>query len=558
MSECPRLAIMCTKNMRGGNMETGSILRWQRCVAAALALVIAGCSSIDPYQRSKRADLPINQLGYEEVTLANARPLAGNLQGALGALKDQRREWYESLSAQARVRTMTQLSLLGVTALALYGGLKSGVTSDREKTRLAAAGAVGFTAYSASNWFVNPNQEKAYVEGVLGLTCAMLTIEPLRLDVESFDRMWAEQYRLTRAINKLDAELLRAQAVLRYARDSELPQAYVRREAASALWRARKTLASSEQLYSQLGNSGVILMREGDLVFTRVAAHINAANKTVSSPDELVTQATGIIGKFRAVKIDAANESTQGDSEGAGRPAADTSGKKSDGDAGSAGKDEETPAEEPATAPAATTKKAQLLAQLAAIQKKESDEAAAQVRKNLKASQTALKQANAANAVAATAANKRVIDACKAAGRRDCNPLEADVIADSLAASTAEIYAARRPLSNRLLTFNDARKAAARNPGCSGGSSAMSVSPAEDAKVKPGQRYLITVNGVAKPPMASVKGPATLEVLVSGPNQYTVRVMVKADAKGTVDVSISDQGLVTEEIQLTVDTSAAK
>jgi len=540
-------------------METGRSVRgWQRCVAAGLIVAIAGCSSIDPYQRSKRADIPINQLGYEEVALANARPLAGNLQGALGALKDQRREWFDSLSAQARVRTMTQLGLLGVTAAALYGGLKSGVTSDREKTRLAMAGAVGFTAYSASNWFVNPNQEKAYVEGVLGLTCAMLTIEPLRLEVGSFDRMWAEQYRLTQAINKLDAQLLGAQAVLRYARDSELPQAHVRREAASALWRARKTLASSEQLYSQLGNSGVILMREGDLVFARVAAHINAANKTVSSPDELVTQATGIIGKFRAVKIDAASESTQGDSEGAGRPAADAAGKKSDAETGADGKDEETLGEEPAGAPTAKTKKAKLLAELAAIQKKESEDASARAQKNLKESQAALKRAKAAEAVAATAANRKVIDACKAAGRRDCGPLEADVIAVSLAASTAEIYAARRPLSNRLLTFNDARKAAARNPGCAGGSSAMTVSPAEDAKVKPGQRYLITVNGVAKPPMASAKGPATLEVLVSGPNQYTVRVMVKADAKGTVDVSISDQGLATEEIQLTVDTPSTK
>ena len=86
----------------------------------------------------------------------------------------------------------------------------------------------------------------------------------------------------------------------------------------------------------------------------------------------------------------------------------------------------------------------------------------------------------------------------------------------------------------------------------------MTVSPAEDAKVKPGESYQIAVNGTTKPPMASVKGPATLEVLVSGPNQYTVRVMVKADAKGTIDVSISDQGMATEEIQLTVDASAAK
>lgn len=534
-------------------MKTGSVFRWQRCVAAALALTIAGCSSIDPYQRSKRADLPINQLGEEEVTLANARPLAGHLQGALGALKDQRREWYESLSAQARVRTMTQLGLLGVTALALYGGLKSGVTSDREKSRLAAAGAVGFAAYSASNWFVNPHQEQAYVEGVLGLTCAMLTIEPLRLDIASFDQMWVEQYRLTQAINRLDAELLRAQAVLRYARDSELPQAQVRREAATALGRARRTLVSSEQLYAQLENSGIILMREGDLVFARVAARINAANKTVSSPEELATQATGIISKFRAVKIDP----SEGEPEATGRTVADAAGKKLAGGAPAAGKNDDGASDNDAAPPTAATTKQKLQAQLDALQKKEADDAAAQISKNLKASELALKQARAANAVAATVANKTVIDACKAAGRNDCGPLEADKIALKLASWTADVYAARRPLSNRLLTFNDARKAAARNAGCAGGGSAMTVSPAEDAKVKPGQRYPITVNGVTKAPQASVKGPATVETLVGGnPNQYVVRVIVSADAKGTVDVSISDQGLAVDEIQLTVDASA--
>ena len=208
-----------------------------------------------------------------------------------------------------------------------------------------------------------------------------------------------------------------------------------------------------------------------------------------------------------------------------------------------------------------TRRKAQAL--LDAVKKKDAadaDAAMAQIHRNLKASELALKQAKAANDVAATAANRKVIDACKAAGRSDCGPLKADDIALKLASGTADVYAARRPLSNRLLTFNDARKAAARNAGCVGGGSAMTVSPAEDAKVKPGQRYSITVNGVTKPPLASVKGPATVEVLVVSGNstQYIVRVIVKADAKGTVDVSISDQGLAVEEIQLTVDAPAAK
>ena len=542
-------------------MKHTGVLHWQRCVAFGVAVALAGCSSTNPYQRSKRVDTPINQLGYEEVTLANARPLAGDLQGALGALKDQRREWYDSLSAQARVRTMTQLGLLGVTAAALYGGLKTGVTSDREKTRLAMAGAVGFAAYSASSWFVNPNQEQAYVEGILGLTCAMLTIEPLRLDIASFDRMWAEQYRLNRAINQLDAELFRAGAVLRYDRDSDLPQAHVRREAATALWRARKTLASSGQLYAQLGNSGVILMREGDLVFSRVAAHISAANTQVSSPDALAMEAAGIIGKFRAVKIDAASEAgTQSDTGPADpAPASTDAPAKTPGNASpAAGKNDDAVPED--SRPLTAASKQELLTRLAALQKKESDAASAQIRKNVEASNLARKQTEAARAIAAAAASRKVVDVCKAAGRTDCGPLPADATALRLATLTAEVYAARRPLSNRLLTFNDARKAAARNAGCATGTaSAMSVTPADDAVVKPGQRYAITVNGVPKPPLVTVKGPARAELLVDGSsNQYVVRVIVAPDAKGSVDVGISDRGLASEEIRLAVESPPAK
>jgi beta-lactam-binding protein with PASTA domain len=92
-----------------------------------------------------------------------------------------------------------------------------------------------------------------------------------------------------------------------------------------------------------------------------------------------------------------------------------------------------------------------------------------------------------------------------------------------------------------------------------GGVSAMSISPADDAKVAQGEAHEITVSGVTVAPQVSVKGPASFEILVgAGTNQYVVRIKVAADAKGTVDVTISDRGLATEEVQLTVGTPAAK
>lgn len=500
-------------------MKTGNVLRWQRCVAAGLVVAVTGCSSTNPYQRSKRVDVPIAQLGREEVRNAHAERFAGNLHGALGVLKDQRREWYDSLSTQARVRAVTQLGLLGVTAAALYSGLKSGVTSDHDKKRLALAGAVGFAAYSGSTWFVNPNQELAYVEGIRELTCAMMNIEPLRMSAVDFSLMRQERQALTEAINTLDKDLLEAEAIDRYGSDSKLPRARVRAEAKEALWRARKTLASSEQLADQLNNSGVILMREGDLVFARVAARINAANKPITPPDTMASQAAGIIGKFRAVKIDAPSESSGGG--GAAPPA---------------------PAAAGARAPAAPAVAAKSLG-TASLQ-----ELLAQI--------TVLQQQQIA---ALAAAKKTQEDKLEAdAKKQPANASEASM-ARKLAKETADLYAARRPLSNRLLSFAEQRKSVERNGSCVGSVSAMTVAPADDAKVSPGEVYEIAVSGITVWPQVTVKGSATSEILV-GPavNQFVVRIKVAADAKGTVDVSISDRGLATEDIQLTVGASAAK
>ncbi|MDQ0081403.1 hypothetical protein J2W35_001742 [Variovorax boronicumulans] len=500
-------------------MKTGNVLRWQRCVAAGLVAAVTGCSSTNPYQRSKRVDVPIAQLGREEVRNAHAERFAGNLHGALGVLKDQRREWYDSLSTQARVRAVTQLGLLGITAAALYSGLKSGVTSDHDKTRLALAGAVGFAAYSGSTWFVNPAQEQAYVEGIRELTCAMMNIEPLRMSAVDFSLMRQERQALTEAINTLDKDLLEAEAIDRYGSDSKLPRARVRAEAKEALWRARKTLASSEQLADQLNNSGVILMREGDLVFARVAARINAANKPITPPDTMASQAAGIIGKFRAVKIDAPSESSGGG--GAAPPA---------------------PAAAGARAPAAPAVAAKSLG-TASLQ-----ELLAQI--------TVLQQQQIA---ALAAAKKTQEDKLEAdAKKQPANASEASM-ARKLAKETADLYAARRPLSNRLLSFAEQRKSVERNGSCVGSVSAMTVAPADDAKVSPGEVYEIAVSGVTVWPQVTVKGSATSEILV-GPavNQFVVRIKVAADAKGTVDVSISDRGLATEDIQLTVGAPAAK
>lgn len=514
-----------------------------------MAAMLAGCSSTNPYQRSLQVDLPIKQLA-KQAEESGAEPLAGQLHGAVMALKDQRREWYESLSAQSRVRALTQMSLVGLTAITLYSGLKSGVASDGDKKRLALAGALGFGAYGVGTWFVSPEQEKAYVQGVESLTCSLLTIEPLSLGTASFTLMAAEQKTLTQKINELDQSLLAAESGFRYAKAEKSPQAMVRAEAGRALLRARKTLASSEQLYREFGNSGITLMREGDLVFAGIAKSINSANKSVDEPGTLLTKGAATIGAFRSVKIDVASEAQGPVTEEKEAAVNGDTEKTNDTTSTSAvgipktvdGKLLETASDKDVAAELESRRQRELKTLSAALGKARLEAAGAR------------KEAARLKDMTVRGTIKDLVAACRAAQRTDCEiGLEADATALALATQTAALYAARRPLSNRLLTFNDARKAAEKNRSCTGAGSPMSVNPSADANIAPGASYPIVISGVTVPPSVSLRGDASFAYFVGpGGNQYTYKVIADAKAKGDIHVSISDRGLVVEEINLTV------
>lgn len=537
-------------------MKNDTRLAFRTCTLIAVAVVTAGCSSFNPYQRSERLDLPLATLRADAKIPADQN-LAGQLDGALAAVKHQRQEWYDSLSAQARVRAVSQLTIIGVTATALYHGLKSGVAGSGDTKRLALAGALGATTFAAGGWYVNVSHEAAYVDGVAGLTCKMLLIEPFRMKEESFSRMGEEQKTLTTAINELDKALLKANALYRYDSKDDAPQAKVRVEARQALVRARTTLASSEQLHRAADNSGITLLRDADLVVAAVADKIRSGHKNVNPPGTTLQSLSGIIGKYKAVKVDPeelkdANEKTKDEPNVTAKTdaPADANGAKT------------TPAADAAAAAAAAAPKVTkvsdaspqvLIDELLTRFQKQYDNAMAaadtkisgQLRKAIKASEQAEK-----SAIQAGAAAQRSLDYCKQAGRDDCK-VAADTEATQLAEKTAALYAARRPLSHRLLTFSEAAKAAQANRACVGAGSTMTVTPNTDANVQAGAVYTLAVNGASARPNVSVKGNASQKTYLGQGAQYMVEVSVNEGASGFIDIAISDASF-TEEIRLTV------
>jgi hypothetical protein len=537
---------------------------FRKCVLLIVTLALSACSSFDPYQRSKLLDVPVEVLAKKAATEKDAsgvltnggyEPLAGNLHGAVAAIKDQRYEWYESLTTQAKVRAATQLGIIGVSAVAIYNGFRTGASNDDGKKGLVLAGALGGAAYAAGDFYVNTAQEDAYIEGIRGLTCSLLAIEPLRLTVVEFDRMDEQRKTLTRAINAMDQELLNAQATLRYAETDTSPAAKVRQEAQSAFTRARYTLLSSDQLAWELSKSGITLLREGDIVFANLAAKIKASNKATIKPEAFANSLAGILGKFREVKIDVENEKPRTMTaaitpEVKDAPTAPTTTAK----AVSSTSAVTVPADDGTTLLSQASLK-MLSEQIAKNLKQQTDKkekaALEKVAKRIEEAEKTAKQAELLASVRTLTAEREQGE-CRRSGRQDC-VMPANLIAEKLATLTADLYAARRPLSHQLLVFNSARAAVTKNRACTGAGSPMTVSPDADANVEPGQVYVITINNVTTPPTVNLKGDAAFKYLV-GPsvNQYTYQIEVGKEAKGAIDLSISDRGLATEEIKLTV------
>lgn len=535
---------------------TAAVLVARKSLLGLLAFSLTSCTSFNPYQRTDLAEITPEK-ATRQARDGGSTPLAGGLDGALLVLRDQQSEWYGALSSQARVRAVAQLSVMGLSVAALYGALKPGASSTVANRNLALAGAVGAVAYTGSDWYLVPAQEDAYIVGMRKLSCAVLQIEPFKMTQGELEITLMQTKALEEALSGLDSALSRAEAVLRYADTDTSAAAAVRREARRARSVGNSTLAASAQLQREVQNSGDTLLRAGEFIFADVAASIRAASQPLKDPTTTLTRTKSIITAYQ--RVDATQDATAPASD---KPPVDSPTPPA------------TPASQPAapTATADLTKEAakdptpvsdasptvlmaQLLAQLNAGYAKAAAALEARFKKQLG-------DANKASALAGQAAGKAHASAvlaqaaCKQSTRSDCE-LPADTVAMDLAQKTVNVYTARRPLSSQLLAFSKSSKANAANRACTVSAQSMTVSPAEDANVAPGAIYAIVLGNLAVPPAVTVTGPATYVLEVTAPRTYTLRLAVKPQAVGTVQIRIIGPGADVEDITLTVQPAAS-
>lgn len=497
-----------------------------RLTALCIALSFAGCSSFNPYQRSRATDNDVI-VGLKADELARAGLFVGGLHEALDAANAQRVEYFESLSAHARGANVATALVFAFTGWGLYQGLKPGTSGDSRL--LAKAGVGAGTTYAVGNYFLNEKHDEAYIEGFKALTCAMLRSQPLMLgtapalpatpwaaasapaSAASAPSLASQEQQLRAAVenlrsqvNTLDTEVLKHRYMNDIdpsARNKNLAQRTLA-AARSAQRDGRKTLVNAERLLNAIEQSGFQLRRQVDLIVASVSEELRRNNKGVGDPAKLLTELKSVSSGFQAIPP---APRTEDDDASDDKPATGAGGTNGDTPAAAS-----STAETAAKAPGDAAKSNAVATALADLSKAvESLKAEVRDPKLAKAGATADAKKQADERIRRLKGEITQLDAALKKAKDDANPRNtlADKVRGDLAAQIATLYAVRRPVNQFLANHYDIHRRVRGIPECRvGGSESFTLVPNEDTAAARGGTYTFRIAGAKGLPSVSLDG----------------------------------------------------
>lgn len=535
-------------------MNHGNRCLTKLLMMVALVCVLPACTSFNPYQQSDRVAADLKDP-------AQSKLFAGRLGEAMADVHAQREAWFSALSSQAKARALTAGTLIGLGTAGVIGGVRAGVASASTTRNLALAGGLAAGAYSSFSFFTNDVHEKAYIDGYTRLTCAIAEMRPVMLTSEERGALQVEgeSADLKKAYTALDAQIAKFNAAHPIDRNAKTPAGRTVDAALTAAYRARDTQRGISDWLSYVDSAGFMLRREAELIVARVAGAIQAGQNKID-PQGLTSGLSSIVKAYRDIKL--APDDTTGAATGAATPAVEASKPAASAPSTANESEANTPVPVKKAAedkPGATeTAKAEAAAAQANTPVKDADTATlleAAIKRLQVSNAASAEQAKASALEAKSAASEAKQFANQSAGycngtdaaAKSCNAdLQKDLTA--LAMATANLYAARRPLSNRLANFNTQRKTVRDLPGCGGGS-LMRLNPGADATIEAGKPYEINIHNPEGMPALSVNGPATGEILVRG-SLFVARIT--PTEAGTVNVTVTDAKGGSDDVVLTV------
>ena len=226
--------------------------RCLRSLAAVAALLLAGCSLLDPHFQVPRAQVP-------------DPTYAGDLGTAISEADILRLEYQQAVGEQSIARSSLALTLVPLSAATLAVGITGGAGIRDFMTGAAAGGAALF---GLGSLFVDSNRQRIYLAGSVAITCATWAMAPVQVTTADFLGEKVDVRELGSAVAAADGKA-----------DPAL------------LDRARTELAAARLLLAQISTSGFALRQQLNLINSSVSLQLVKTEPDVSA---ILAAATGL------------------------------------------------------------------------------------------------------------------------------------------------------------------------------------------------------------------------------------------------------------------------
>jgi len=259
-----------------------------RAVAAGLALCLSGCSLIDPYVRHRQMDAPTRDAGTDFV----------RLESVIDAAEKQRLAYYDAIADRAKLRNGLPLALVPLSAAALYRGATT--NTDAGKRLVLQMGILGAALYGMGNYYLAAPRERIYLAGVMALTCAIHSYEPLLVGKSGYAAFARDLPAMDAATE--DVALRRQQlsslvGTIKAKPGGTTPLTTLAESSISAsdamVTRARELSATAHRLDGQINNAGADLRYMVQRIAVQVDRQVEATEQDLAAVLRLTSGLAG-------------------------------------------------------------------------------------------------------------------------------------------------------------------------------------------------------------------------------------------------------------------------
>ncbi len=291
----------------------------RRAVAVTMALGLSACSMYNPHRFHEKLDRYDTQTAGSANANANANTdaekLGGNLHLAMQALEGQRRDYWNAVGTQTKVKNGLATTLIPLASWALYKTTGDSGALKGEAVRKAALFAA--SGYSGYTWLAGTNREDLYLNGAAALTCMAADFAPLAVAAEEFKTV-------TFAIEK--AEEAHQKLYTAHKQLSKLPSSIQRQpEVGSMIAAAQSKLKFSRRVLNDAARATAAVQQSGEAlrsntlkIAQEVAHTIDRSSPELSSLKNLIAGLPSLSNELLALEVFAQEE----DESPSGPPAA--------------------------------------------------------------------------------------------------------------------------------------------------------------------------------------------------------------------------------------------